>query len=69
MIEVRVRCIDQEESITLGFFTPEEIRLIPGLFKTYPTCDFVSSEMYLQVAQFIIDTDGAYFEITVGEEV
>ena len=69
MIEVRVRCIDQEESVTLGFFTPEEIRLIPGLFKTFPACDFESSEMYLQVAQFIIDTDSAYFEITVGEEV
>ena len=69
MIEVRVRCSDQEESVTLGFFTPEEIKLIPGLFKTYPTCDFESDGMYLQVAQFIIDTDSAYFEITVGEEV
>ena len=69
MIEVRVRCIDQEESVTLGFFAPEEILRIPNLFKTFQTCDFENSGMYLQVAQFIIDTDSAYFEITVGEEV
>lgn len=68
MIEVRIRNVDQADSVTLGFFAPEEIPEIPGLFQAFPTYDLEESGLhYLVAAQFVIDTSKAYFEIIVSE--
>jgi len=67
VIAVKVRCLEQEESVLLGLFTPGEVLQIPNLFKTFPSFDFCHSEMYLVAAQFVIDANDAFFEIVVEE--
>jgi len=64
MIQVYVRHQDHADGRLLGEFEPEHLPRLVQKFKEYPILA-ESEEAVFELAQFICDETGAYFEIVV----
>lgn len=66
-VQVKIRHADDTRSVPLTYWPASDLEAVVGILRRWGVYDETNDDPEL-VGEFIIDADGAHFEIIVGGE-